>query len=893
MKTDVALPLKKVKKLIEKVSGYKITVSKPKLKSPGKPKSKAAIKKKMDEVGLDYTSIFSEADLQSEDKRLVIQNIIKKHSTNKAFKRTVDYIGYYEKLPVDDSVILYESFHGKNISCNPYAIFKNLVKNPDFSEYRHVWALNNREDCPEWIAYLPNVELVTVHSDEYLRYLVSAKYLINNTSFPPYFIKKDEQVYVNTWHGTPLKTLGKDMNGTLGQHKNLMKNFLQSDFIVSPNRFTADKIVDSHDLRGIYSGKIAETGYPRIDAVTENHDHLKALLGCDSAKGVLLYAPTWRGEVGKVSAEIDRFVADAQQLEKTVGDRYTVLLKVHSLMKKHIKEKNLKLNVVSDAIDTNELLSITDVLLTDYSSIFFDFMVTQKPIIFYAYDRLEYEVDRGFYLNLDDMPGAICTDIGQVTEEINRAHTYQEDHAMEIQQARKNFISLEDGASTQRLIDAVFNQHEQHTYSVLDDKTNILIYSGGFMNNGVTSSVINLMNNIDYAKYNVMIADKSNFDEESSRNHVKLNKNVKKYYRAGNINYNLDELLEQELLFKHGAETFYHNGPENFLDDKILAIYRREYKRMFGHSKIDVVIDFSGYVKFWTLLFAANNFDKKLIFQHNEMMEEYVKVIAGKYKHQQNLNVIFPLYNYFDSIVSVAKHTRNTNQQRLSHLVANSEEKMIYVHNSINYEYVLDAIHERGADDSALPELMNRDIEPVHAMRQPDAERFSFVTMGRMSPEKDHQKLISAFALLHQKRDDVELFIIGTGQLKDELIQQIADCGLEDHIHLVGQLENPFPLIQACDSFVLPSNHEGQPMVLLECLILNKPILATDIPGNRSILEDGYGEIVENSINGLFLGMEKLLTEQPAFKVFDYKTYNEEAMEMFYQSMGKELAVAY
>src|SRR5690606_6903469 len=128
-----------------------------------------------------------------------------------------------------------------------------------------------------------------------------------------------------------------------------------------------------------------------------------------------------------------------------------------------------------------------------------------------------------------------------------------------------------------------------------------------------------------------------------------------------------------------------------------------------------------------------------------------------------NLNVIFPLYNYFDSIISVAKHTRNTNQQRLSHIVANSEEKMIYVHNSINYEYVLDAIHERGADDSVLPDLANRDVEPVQAMRQPDAERFSFVTMGRMSPEKDHQKLISAFALLHQKRDDVELFIIGTG----------------------------------------------------------------------------------------------------------------------------------
>ncbi|WP_422123883.1 CDP-glycerol glycerophosphotransferase family protein [Planococcus sp. X10-3] len=883
MKKDLALPLKKAKKLIEKVSGYKITVS--------KPKSKKAIQKKIKDISPDYASAFSEKDLQTDENRLIIQDLIKKHGKNKTFRRSVEYTGYYENLAVDETVILYESFHGKNISCNPYAIYKNLAADPAFVKYRHIWVLNNPDACPDWMKELSNIELVSVHSEAYLKYLASAKYLINNTSFPPYFIKKDEQVYVNTWHGTPLKTLGKDMNGSLGQHKNLMKNFLQSDFILAPNKFTADKIVDSHDLRGIYTGKIAETGYPRIDTVFATHDDLRGLLNCGSNKQVLLYAPTWRGEVGKVDSEIDRFIEDVIRLEEVLGDRFTILLKVHSLMQKHIKEKKLSLNVVPDTIDTNELLSITDILLTDYSSVFFDYMVTQKPIIFYAYDRFEYEMDRGFYLNLEDMPGAICTDIGQVTEAIARSQNYQEDYFVQLMACRENFVSLEDGGSTQRVVDAVFNNDEQHTYSVLDDKTNILVYSGGFHNNGVTSSAINLMNNIDYSKYNVIIADKGNFDEESAKNHVKLNKHVKKYYRSGSINYHLNELLQQELLFKNGHENYYHRGPDNFLDEKILSIYKREFKRMFGNSKIDIAIDFSGYVKFWTLLFAANDFEKKLIFQHNEMMEEYVKVIDGKYKHKKNLNVIFPAYNYFDSIISVAEHTRNTNQHRLAHLVAKSEEKMTYVHNSINYEYVLQAIEEQDKATMEISEIANAGVESSNTIRQPEADRFSFVTMGRMSPEKDHQKLIRAFARLHQKRADIELFILGTGQLEDQLIQQIKDSGLEDHVHLVGQLENPFPLIQASDCFVLPSNHEGQPMVLLECLILNKPILATDIPGNRSILEDGYGEIVENSIEGLVMGMEKMLTEQPAYRVFDYKIYNEEAMEMFYQTISRKYAM--
>lgn len=332
MKKDLTLPLKKVKKLIEKVSGYKITVS--------KPRSKEDVKKKVDKISADFTNVFTDADLQSDNNRVVIQNIIKRYKKNTNFRRSVDYTAYYEKMNVDDTVILYESFHGKNISCNPYAIYKNLASNPEYVSYRHVWVLNNPEDCPDWMSQLPNVEFVEVHSEEYLKYLASAKYLINNTSFPPYFIKKDEQVYLNTWHGTPLKTLGKDMNGTLGQHKNLMKNFLQSDYIVAPNRFTADKIVDSHDLRGIFTGKIAETGYPRIDTVFDNHSHLKEFMDCDSEKQVLLYAPTWRGEVGKVNDEIDRFIADARKLQESVGDRFTILLKVHSLMQNHIKEKN-------------------------------------------------------------------------------------------------------------------------------------------------------------------------------------------------------------------------------------------------------------------------------------------------------------------------------------------------------------------------------------------------------------------------------------------------------------------------------------------------------------------------------------------------------------------------
>ncbi|MCM3705703.1 CDP-glycerol glycerophosphotransferase family protein [Cytobacillus firmus] len=879
MANKMIIPMKKIKRIVERITGYKITVS---------PDSRKRKKKSKLSLLID-TELIEKKDVIFARNRSISSGSERKYRTNTSFRREVDYTTYYENLEIRDNTILYESFHGKNMSCNPFAIFKSLVKDPEFSNFHHIWALNDLNNCPQEFIDLPNVEFVSINSDEYLRYIASCKYLINNTSFPPYFIKKDGQVYVNTWHGTPLKTLGKDMKGTLGQHKNLMRNFLQTDYIIAPNRFTAEKIIDSHDLRGIYQGKVAEIGYPRIDLLFEESQYVKNELGIKGRKKVVLYAPTWRGEVGNVTGEINKIIYDIKLLEEKLGSKYQVMLKVHSLMQKFVKENNLDLNIVPDNIDSNELLSCVDILITDYSSIFFDFLVTKKPIIFYAYDQNKYKKERGFYLDLEEMPGPICLEISEVIKEIYAAQNYKETYKVQLETCIKNYASLENGNSTKRFIDTVFKNSNEYSYQVIDNKKNILIYCGGFLNNGVTTSAINLTNNINYEKFNVMVADKASYDEESAKNFNKLNENVKKYYRVGSMNVLLEEVEKQNYLFNYGAESFYSNGAENYLDNDILKMYNREFKRMFGNSKFDIVIDFSGYVKFWTLLFAANGANKKLIFQHNEMMEEYKKIVDGKYKHKENLNVIFPVYNYFDYIVSVAQHTRNKNKKELEHLVLNSEEKMVCVHNSINYKYVFDLLEKRntitiGNKEFYLKEnSIENNILNIKGELIPDNTLFNFVTMGRMSPEKDQQKLIHAFAKCYERNQNIALYIIGTGELRSELSTLISSLGLEENVHLVGQLDNPFPLIHDCDCFVLPSNHEGQPMVLLECLILDKPIVATDIPGNRSVLENGYGEIVDNSVDGLVIGMEKIMNEKPNYKVFDYKKYNKEAMNMFYK----------
>lgn len=404
--------------------------------------------------------------------------------------------------------------------------------------------------------------------------------------------------------------------------------------------------------------------------------------------------------------------------------------------------------------------------------------------------------------------------------------------------------------------------------AVKKTKKLIVMYCGGYKNNGITSSALNLMRNLDKEKYQIVVIEKEKLDYYETLNFNKIPNHVIKVQIPGDINIAPNE-EEAFLDFHcHPLEHLMKNRPVKFLTEEIKTIYKRELHRVLGDTSIDIAIDFDGYFKYWTLLLASSNSPQKIIYQHNEMMQEYSKKLGKEYKHRADLNIIFPLYNYFDVIVSVSKQTGEVNKEHLKHIIQDTS-KMTYIHNLIDYEYILRSAKEES------------DIEV-----SPDT--FNFVTMGRLSPEKNHKGLIKAFYQLQKKQSDTQLFIIGLGELEEELKKYVLDLGLEDKVHLLGQLENPFPIIDACDAFVLSSIHEGQPMVLLECLVLQKKIISTNILGCYSLLKDGYGLLVENTTEELMEGMEKVMLGYDDFKKFDYKAYNKEAGQMLESKLEKE-----
>jgi len=807
----------------------------------------------------EATSLFQEQYV-SHDAHGMSETILSK---DMGLKKVVYYSEYYEHLKLEERTILYESYHGSSISCNPYAIFKALFKDIRFKDYKHIWIINDTTKIPIELKKYINVIFIKKNSDGYMRYLAKAKYLINNTTFPDWFIRKKGQIYLNTWHGTPIKTLGTDVKEDFMAHKNQTRNFLQTSHIISPNNYTTSILYNSYDIIDIYDGIMSETGYPRQDLMLnitkEEKEIIYEILDIDKSKKVVLYAPTWRGSVDGAFFDTEKLINEMTQLQQI--ENITILFRGHYMVEKILSELNLDIIVVPSSIDTNSLLSIVDILITDYSSICFDFMAMERPIIYYVYDRVEYERERGLYFPLEELGSSICYTLDELEIEVKKYLQFPTISTIQ-KKAQKKYCSYDDGDATQRVIDLIFFSDKNNSSAVKDKKESILFYGGPLMANGITTSFINLINHIDKTKYSVTIViDYKSILSDSLRMEQfnKIDKSIKVIARVGRM---LMGLEERDAIMRF-------NKIKKFESTELLNIYeyshKREFLRVFGHSKFDYIVNFEGYTVFWsTLMGMKNNYVKtNTIYQHNDMHGEW----RMKYPYLENT---FNLYHFYDKIASVSKRTQEHNMNNLSNLFTLPKEKFIYVDNIQDIESIINKSKE--------------EIDPK------DKKIFKnskvFLNIARLSPEKGHLKLIKAFSIVSKKYSNIKLINLGIGVQKNEINSYIKKMKLNKKVFYLGHKSNPYSYLKKSDCFILASDHEGQPMTLLEALILNKPIIATDIVGNRSVLEGKSGHLVENSVNGLVLAMEDFLNGNYKYDdIFDAVNYNRNALEMFYEKI--------
>lgn len=777
--------------------------------------------------------------------------------------RLAHYNEYRECLPVIERTVLYESYGGRSISDNPLAIFDYVRAAPGYEQWTHVWVVDESTEIPGSLRAMPNVILVRKNSDLYLRYLATASHLVNNATFPPWFIRRPEQKYLNTWHGTPLKSLMKDIKGTFMERTNSARNLLHCTHVISPNEHTSDALIRGGDIAGIFTGKVAETGYPRIDRlVNSTEDRRQALrdeLGLEGTTPVVLYAPTWRGTFGSGEVEADRILSD---LERMSLARCQLLFRGHYSVAEKLENLTLPVKVVPQRVDTCDLLAITDLLITDYSSILFDFLPMRRPMVFYAYDLEEYAQQRGLYFSMTELPGTLCTDIDEVVPAIRRAlEAAGPDDTHERALAR--FCPHEDGLATRRVVEFFIHDAVEHvTRRYEDPRKSILLYVGAFPPQGITASALNLLGSLDYGRYKVTVVidpGAVSAAPEKLERFSMLPPDVQVLGRAGVMIGNADEQWVRSQINQR------YNLPTPRMFAHYMDLYRREFDRAFGGARFDAVVNFDGYSTFWTSLLGAAPISgvRKTAYMHSDMYAEMTIRFPS-------LGGVFSVLGQYDALVSVSRQLCATNRANLSERFAIPGERFTYCENPIDVAQIREKA--AGALDPDVAEWIRG--------------KKAFLALGRLSPEKDQIKLLRAFGLIRTAHPEAVLVIIGDGPLRQDIEQLVAELGLGDAVLVGGQRSNPFPILAACDCLVMSSNHEGQPMVLLEAMALGVPVVATDIDGNRGLLvPSGYGLLVDNSMQGLAHGLETFLAGGVPVSSFDAEAYQQRVIDSFYREV--------
>ena len=321
------------------------------------------------------------------------------------------YLKYYD-APIEENSILLEAGQGKHTDGNIFAFLRCIETEAEWAHLKPfvVVTKDSRAEAEaKFRKYgFRRAKLLVRNSLEYRQVLATAKYLITDNSFPIYFIKKDGQVVMNTWHGTPLKQLGRADIVNSTSIGNVQKNFLASDWLLQPNDYTRRIMMKDYMMERIFGGKTITIDYPRNDALFKAPlaDEIKEKYGLEG-KRIIAYMPTWRGS-GR-NANITQQIEEAEeiigQIESDLGDDELLYVNFHFLIGNKVDfGKFSKARSFPAEYETYDFLAVCDTLISDYSSVMMDFAQTGRQVIMYMYDYEEYLAQKGFYFDIRTLP---------------------------------------------------------------------------------------------------------------------------------------------------------------------------------------------------------------------------------------------------------------------------------------------------------------------------------------------------------------------------------------------------------------------------------------------------------------------------------------------------------
>ncbi|WNF90827.1 CDP-glycerol glycerophosphotransferase family protein [Vagococcus fluvialis] len=363
--------------------------------------------------------------------------------------------------------IYFESFHGTQFSDNPKAIYEWMKQ--EYPEYHLVWGVNKGQEKPfrdEKVSY------VLRFSIKWFLTMPRAAVWVINTRTPLWLTKNKKTMYIQTWHGTPLKKIGRDIESISipgytkeSYDQSFTEESKRWNYLVSPNFYSTEIFKGAFD----FHGPVLEIGYPRNDILTKSKDNpviktkLKEKMGLPTNKRIILYAPTWRETAnrkdGKYSFDTEFPFDDVME---SVDENTLVLVRMHYLVAKEIDFTQLDERIIdaSESYDMSELLAISDLLITDYSSSFFDYAITDSPILFFMTDKKNYEEEiRGFYFPIEEsLPGPIAETKEELVDKITQWHSNEDLRNKNYKKFKNEFTSLEKGNASKYIAETIIKK---------------------------------------------------------------------------------------------------------------------------------------------------------------------------------------------------------------------------------------------------------------------------------------------------------------------------------------------------------------------------------------------------------------------------------------------------
>jgi len=394
--------------------------------------------------------------------KMIVQGLYSRFRRSKYYFPTMKLFYKIGKrlIKVDKHLILFESGLGKQYADSPRYIYEEIVNRK--LNYKKVWVYNKPHRFND-----PKTKRIERLSPKYYYYLLKAGYWVNNQNFPTYIKKRPETKYLQTWHGTPLKKMLYDLDEVYGRNEGYVdrvsgavKNW---DYLISPSPYATNAFRSAFQ----FEKEVLEVGYPRNDIFykperNEIVKRVKHRLNLPEDKKIILYAPTFRdNQTSKNNKFTFEIKMNLNKMKEELGDQYIILLRLHVVVssKLTIDEtlEDFAYNV-SDYPDIQELMLVSDMLITDYSSVFFDYANTGNPILFFTYDLEEYRDNlRGFYMDFEnEAPGPLVYNTDEIIDSIKNIEEIKEKFEIKYKKFKETYCPLEDGNASKRVVDRVF-----------------------------------------------------------------------------------------------------------------------------------------------------------------------------------------------------------------------------------------------------------------------------------------------------------------------------------------------------------------------------------------------------------------------------------------------------